>query len=68
MSDRIEIVLCGEPALLLTELSKLTGLNAYATLRKVISEGMYFQQELEKGTKVLLQRKDGEIREGVFKS
>jgi len=64
---RMSVSLSGDAAQLLESLSKAQGITQNEALRKAIATEAYIRQEILQGTKVLLQKPDGEIREVVFR-
>jgi len=64
---RMSISLAGDAAQLLEFLSKSQGITQNEALRKAIATEAYIREEVMQGTKVLLQKPDGEIREVVFR-
>lgn len=64
---RMSISLAGDAAQLLEFLSKSQGITQNEALRKAIATEAYIREEIMQGTKVLLQKPDGEIREVVFR-
>jgi hypothetical protein len=66
-TKRMSVSLAGDAAQLLDFLSKSQGITQNEALRKAIATEAYIRQEIGQGTKVLLQKPNGDIREVVFR-
>lgn len=66
-AKRMSVSLAGDAAQMLAFLAKSQGITQNEALRKAIATEAYLRQELTEGTKVLLQKPNGEIREVVFR-
>ena len=64
---RLSISLSGDAAKMLEWLAENQGVTQNEALRKAIATETYFRQELEAGTKVLLEKANKDIREVVFR-
>lgn len=66
-TKRMSISLAGDAAQMLEYLATSQCITQNEALRKSIATEAYLRQEMVQGTKVLLQKPDGEIREVVFR-
>lgn len=64
---RMSVSLSSDIAHLLAFLATSQGITQNEALRKAIATEGYLQKEIAQGTKVLLQKPDGEIREVIFR-
>jgi hypothetical protein len=66
-AKRMSISLTGDAAEMLKSLAESQGITQNEALRKAIATEAYLFQERQKGSKVLLQKSDNEIREVIFR-
>jgi hypothetical protein len=66
-SKRMSVSLPTDISTLLEFLAKSQGITQNEVFRKAIATEAYFYEETRQGTKVLLQKPNGEIREVVFR-
>ena len=64
---RMSITLTGDAVQHLEFLSQTQNITQNEALKKAIATEVYIRQSVVQGTKVLLQKPDGEIREVVFR-
>lgn len=66
-TKRMSVSLSGDAARLLAYLAETQGITQNEALRKAIATEAYLRQEMEQGSKVLLQKSNKDIREVVFR-
>jgi hypothetical protein len=66
-AKRMSISLTGDATEMLKFLAESQGITQNEALRKAIATEAYLLQERQKGSKVLLQKSDNEIREVIFR-
>lgn len=66
-ATRMTISLSEDVAKLLEWLAETQSVTKNEALRKAIATEAYFQKEMAEGSKILLQKRDKEIREVVFR-
>jgi predicted transcriptional regulator len=64
---RMSVTLSGDAARLLEQLAESQGITQTEALRKAIATESYLQQEVNSGSRILLQKADKEIREVIFR-
>lgn len=66
-NKRMSVSLPTDISSLLVYLAESQGISQNEVFRKAIATEAYFYEEIRQGTKVLLQKPSGEIREVVFR-
>ena len=64
---RLSISLSADAAGLLESLSEEQGISQNEVIRKALATEAYIQQEIQLGSRILIQKADDEIREVVFR-